>query len=451
MKISFEKTDNVNGLLTITLAKADYEANVEKALKEFRKKASLPGFRPGQAPMAILRKRFGQEVQAEELNKMLGTELYKYIREEKINFLGEPLASEKQGEVDMKADEQTFVFDIALAPEMDAKISEKDTVEYYNIEVDDALVDKQIQMYASRAGGYQKVDEYQPKDMVKGTLTELGKTGKAKRGGIEVEGATMLPDYMKDEEEKAKFSGMKTGDVITFNPAKAYSNSDVELSSLLRITKEEATAIKGDFQFQVSEITRYAPHALDQELFDIALGKDKVKNEEEFRSAIREELAGQFKTDSEFRFIMDLKKYLSDRIGKVEFPETLLKRIMQQNNPDKDAEFIEKNFKPSIEELKWHLIKEQLCDQLEIKVEQPDVLETAKEVTRMQFAQYGMTNVPEDVLNNYANEMLKNKQQSEGLVTRTVERKIGVAAKDVVKLAEKTITLDEFNKAFQEA
>lgn len=450
MKISFEKTDKINGLLTITLAKADYEANVEKTLKDYRRKASLPGFRPGQAPMSILKKRFGQEVQAEELNKMLGTELYKYIREEKIDILGEPMPSDKQGEISLDADEQTFVFDIALAPEMDAKISNKDTIEYYNIEVDDAMVDNQVKMYASRAGGYQKVDEYQPKDMVKGILTELGKTGKPKRGGIEVEGATMLPDYMKDEDEKAKFNGMKAGDVITFNPSKAY-NSDVELSSLLKITKEEAVAVTGDFQFQVSEITRYEPHALDQELFDMALGKDKVKSEEEFRAAIRENLSEQFKTDSEFRFVIDLKKYLVKRIGNVEFPEAMLKRIMQKNNPDKDAEFIEKNFQPSIEELKWHLIKEQLCDQLEIKVEQHDVLETAKEVTRMQFAQYGMTNIPEDALNNYANEMLKNKQQAEGLVTRTVERKLGVAAKSVVKISEKTVTLDEFNKAFQEA
>lgn len=450
MKISFEKTDKINGLLTITLAKADYEANVEKTLKDYRRKASLPGFRPGQAPMSILKKRFGQEVQAEELNKMLGTELYKYIREEKIDILGEPMPSDKQGEISLDADEQTFVFDIALAPEMDAKISNKDTIEYYNIEVDDAMVDNQVKMYASRAGGYQKVDEYQPKDMVKGILTELGKTGKPKRGGIEVEGATMLPDYMKDEDEKAKFNGMKAGDVITFNPSKAY-NSDVELSSLLKITKEEAAAVTGDFQFQVSEITRYEPHALDQDLFDMALGKDKVKSEEEFRAAIRENLSEQFKTDSEFRFVIDLKKYLVKRIGNVEFPEAMLKRIMQKNNPDKDAEFIEKNFQPSIEELKWHLIKEQLCDQLEIKVEQPDVLETAKEVTRMQFAQYGMTNIPEDALNNYANEMLKNKQQAEGLVTRTVERKLGVAAKSVVKISEKTVTLDEFNKAFQEA
>lgn len=450
MKISFEKTDKINGLLTITLAKADYEANVEKTLKDYRKKASLPGFRPGQAPMSILRKRFGQEVQAEELNKMLGSELYKYIRENKIDILGEPMPSDKQGEISLEADEQTFVFDIALAPEMDAKISDKDTIEYYNIEVDDAMVDNQVQMYASRTGGYKKVEEYQPKDMVKGILTELGKTGKPKRGGIEVEGATMLPDYMKDEDEKTKFNGMKAGDIITFNPSKAY-NSDVELSSLLKITKEEAAAVTGDFQFQVSEITRYEPHALDQELFDISLGKDKVKSEEEFRAAIRKTLAEQFKTDSEFRFVIDLKKYLIKRIGEVEFPEAMLKRIMQKNNPDKDAEFIEKNFKPSIDELKWHLIKEQLCDQLNIKVEQPDVLETAKEVTRMQFAQYGMTNIPEDALNNYANEMLKNKQQAEGLVTRTVERKLGVAAKDVVKISEKTVSLDEFNKAFQEA
>lgn len=448
MNIKFEKTDKVNALLTITLAKADYEENVEKALRNYRKKASLPGFRPGQAPMSMLRQRFGEEVQAEELNKKLGEELYKYIREEKIDILGEPMNSDKQGEIDMKADEQTFVFDVALAPEMDGKISDKDKVDYYNIKVDDKMIDQQVEMYAGRAGGYQKVDSFEEKDMVKGTLTELSGT-RAKKDGICVEGATMLPSYMKDEDEKKKFEGLKKGAKIVINPAKAYADSAVELSSLLKITKEEAEGMKSDFRFEVKEITRYEPHKVDQELFDIALGKDKVKTEKEFRAALKEVLEKQFATDSEFRFVMDLKKYLTKRVGEVEFPEAMLRRIMKANNPDKDDEYIEKNFKPSLEELKWHLIKEQLCDQLDIKIDQPDVLETAKEVTRMQFAQYGMNNVPEDALNQYANEMLKNKQQSEGLVTRTVERKLGVAAKAVVKLKEKSVTLEEFNKAFE--
>ncbi len=448
MNISFEKTGNVTALLTITLAKADYAANVEKTLKDYRKKASLPGFRPGQAPMSLLKKRFGQEIQAEEMNKMLGSELYKYIREEKIDILGEPLPSDKQGEVSLEAEEQTFVFDIALAPQMDAKISGEDKVEYYNITVDEAMVDQQIQMYTSRAGSYVKVDEYQPKDMVKGIITELDENGQVVEGGIEVEGAVMLPDYMKAEDQKQKFEGVKVGDVIVFNPSLAYE-SDVEVSSLLKITKEEAATKTGDFQYQVSEITRYEAHALDQELFDQVLGEGKVSDEAGFRAAIKEILEGQFRVDSDFRFVMDLKKYLVARVGEVEFPEELLKRIMKMNNSDKDDEYIEKNFQPSIEELKWHLIKEQLCDQLEIKVEQADVMETAKEVTRMQFAQYGMTNVPDSALENYAKSMLENKQQSEGLVNRTVERKLGAVAKTIVALDEKTVSLEEFNKAFE--
>ncbi len=448
MNISFEKTGNVTGLLTITLAKADYAANVEKTLKDYRKKASLPGFRPGHAPLAMLKSRFGDEVQAEEMNKMLSTELFKYIREEKIDILGEPLPSDKQGEISLQADEQTFVFDIALAPVFDAKVSADDNVEYYNITVDDEMVDKQIQMYTGRAGGYQKVDSYEDKDMVKGTLTQLDENGNALEGGIEVEGASLLPSYIKDEEEKAKFAGTKVNDVINFNPAKAYG-SDVELASMLHVTKEEAAEIKSDFQLQITELTRFEPHALDQELFDQVLGEGKVSSEEEFRAAVKEELAGQFKTDSDFRFVIDLKKYLLGRIGEIEMPEELLKKVMQLNNPDKDAEFVEKNFAPSIEELKWHLIKEQLSDQFGIKTEQPDVLETAKEVTRMQFAQYGMSNISDEIITNYASEMLKNKQQAEGLVNRTVERKIGAAAKEVVTLVTKEVSLDEFNKSFE--
>ena len=448
MNISFEKTGNVTALLTITLAKADYAAEVTKTLKTYRKRAQVPGFRPGQTPMSLIEKRFGQEAQADAINNMLGTELYKYIREEKIDILGEPLPSDKQGEVSFEADEQTFVFDIALAPQMDAKISADDQVEYYNISVEDSMIDQQVQMYASRAGGYQKVEEYQAKDMVKGTITELDENGQVVEGGIEVEAAVMLPDYMKNEDQKQKFDGAKVGDVIVFNPSVAFA-SDVELSSLLKITKEEAAQKTGDFQYQISEITRYEAHAVNQELFDQVLGEGKVSDEEGFRANIKETLESQYHIDSDFRFMMDLKKYLVARVGEVEFPEEMLKRIMQLNNKDKDDEFIEKNFAPSVEELKWHLIKEQLCDQLDIKVEQADVMETAKEVAQMQFAQYGMNNIPADVLENYAKGMLENKQQAEGLVTRTVERKLGIAAKQVVTLVEKTVSLDEFNKAFE--
>ena len=451
MNISFENVDKVSALLTMKIEKSDYAEKVEKALKDFRKKANMPGFRPGQVPMGLLKKRFGTEILAEEINKILSQELYKYIREQKVNILGEPMANEeKTPAIDFASQEEfTFAFDIALAPEFDAKLTAKDKLNYYTINVDDAMVDQQIQAYCQRGGQYQKVDSYQSNDMVKGIMAQLDKKGNTLEGGIQVENAVMLPNYMKNDDEKAKFEGAKVNDVIVLNPYKAYNGSDVELASLLKISKEEAAKMKADCSFQVTEITRFEAAAVDQALFDQVLGEGVVKNEKDFRAHIAEDMKKSFVADSDYKFIQDLRAYLVKRIGEVEYPEAQLKRIMKQNNTDKDDAYIEENFKPSLDELTWHLIKEQLSDQFEVKIEQADVLETAKAATRMQFAQYGMTNLPDDVLTNYANEMLKNQQQAEGLVARTVESKIVAKAKETVKLTEKTVSLEEFNKLFE--
>ena len=452
MNTTFEKVDQVNGLITMQIEKADYAENVEKELKNYRKKANMPGFRVGQVPMGLLRKRFGTEVKAEAIDKLIREKLYGYIRDEKLSVLGEPLPNdEKTPKVDFEMqDDFTFVFDVALAPEFDAKLTKKDKVDFYTITVDDEMVSKQVESYASRNGQYVKVDSYEPRDMVKGLLAELDEAGQPKEGGFQVEGAVMLPDYMKNDDEKAKFASAKVNDVLVFNPSKAYNDSETELASLLRLKKEEVADKKGDFSFQIEEITRYQTAPVNQDLFDHIFGEGKVKSEEEFRARIKEQLENQFKNDSEFKFMLDLRKHLVKRVGKLEYPETMLKRIMRLNNPDKDEKFVDDNFEKSLEELTWQLIKEQLTEQFEIKLEQADVLEAAKVVTKMQFAQYGMMEVPEEVLNNYAQEMLKKKDQTEGLVTRAIEQKVAAAAKAAVKLNEKTVTLDEFNAMFKD-
>ena len=282
--------------------------------------------------------------------------------------------------------------------------------------------------------------------MVKGLLTEIGKDGSTLEGGISVEDAVMLPEYMKDEAEKAKFQGLKLGDVITFNPAKAYANSATELASLLHISKEEAEAVTSDFSFQVSEIMRFQPAELSQELYDQMLGKGVVKSEEEFRQFIHDDIKKNFQSDAEYQFTQDLREYLLGRIGKVEFPEALLKRYMKMRNEDKGEQYVEDNFEKSLPELLWHLAKEQICDQFDIKVQHEDVLETAKVFTRIQFAQYGMINLPEESITSYAAEMLKDQRQAEGLVERTVENKVAAKAKEVVTLKTKEVSIDEFRK-----
>lgn len=453
MNISFEAPDKMNGLMTITLETADYQPEVDKTLKDYRKRANIPGFRPGQAPMGMIKRQYGPSVKVDTVNKMLGEKLYEYVRENKIQMLGEPLPSEQQEQLDFESDQPlTFKFDIAVAPQFEAKLSGKDHVSYYNITVDDKLVDQQVEMYQSRAGHYDKVEQYdaEQRDMLKGDLRELDADGNVKEGGITVADAVLMPQYIKADDQKKLFDGARLGDIITWNPRKAYPESDVEVSSLLKIQKEDVKEHEGDFTFQVTEISRFMKAEVNQELFDMALGKDAVKDEKEFRQKIADQISQQFKADSDYKFLLDVRAHMEKKVGKLEFPEALLKRIMLNNNKDKGEDFVEKNFEASIKELGWHMIKEQLVAAQGIKVEDDDLKSVAKEAARAQFAQYGMSNVPEEYLDNYAAEMLKKRENVDGLVDRAVDVKLSAALKNVVKLDEKDIALEDFQKLLSE-
>jgi len=451
MNISFENPDKVNGLLTMTVEEADYKDNVEKTLRDYRKKANVPGFRPGMVPMGLIKKQFGESAKMDAINKLVGDELYKYLKDNNIMMLGEPLPSDKQEAQDLqKEPPYTFKFDVAVAPDFKFELTDQDTVDYYNITVDDKLIDQQVDMFASRGGSYDKVEEYQDNDMLKGDIRELDESGNTKEGGINVEAAVLMPNYIKVEDQKKLFDGAKLGDVITFNPKKAYPESDTEISSLLKIEKEQAKDLTADFSYQITEISRFKKAEVNQELFDNIYGKDAVKSEEEFRAKIAEGLKNQLATDSDYKFILDVRKYAEDNVGKLTYPDALLKRIMLRNNKDKDEEFVEKNYEKSIQELTWHLIKEQLVKATGIKVADDDIRETAKEAARAQFAQYGMNNIPEEYIENYANDMLKKNENVDGLVDRAIDRKLTVALKKVVKLNEKAISLDDFNKLMGE-
>ena len=453
MNIQFENADKVNGLMTITIEKSDYEEKVEKTLKDYRKRAQIPGFRPGQAPMGMIKRQYGMSVKVDEVNRLLGEKLYEYVRENKIQMLGEPLPSDKQEALNFESDEPlTFVFDIAVAPEFEAKLSAKDKIDYYNITVDDKLIDQQVEMYQQRAGHYDKVEAYdaEQRDMLKGDLRELDADGNVKEGGIEVADAVLMPQYMKVDDQKKLFEGAKLGDIITWNPRKAYPESDVELSSLLKIQKEDVKDHEGDFTYQITEISRYVKAEIGQELFDQTFGEGNVKDEKEFRQKISDIISQQFKADSDYKFLLDVRAHMEKKVGKLEFPEALLKRVMLNNNKDKGEKFVEDNFEASIKELGWHLIKEQLVAAQEIKVEDDDLKQVAKEAARAQFAQYGMSNIPDEYLDNYAQEMLKKRENIDGLVDRAVDLKLTAALKGVVKLNEKDIALEDFQKMLQE-
>ena len=442
-----QNVDKVSALLTVNIEKADYQEKVEKLLKKYRQQVNMPGFRKGMVPMSLIKKQFGKSAMAEEVDKLMQDAVNNYIRENKVNMLGMPLPNEeKMQTIDFDVQENfEFVFDIALAPEFKAEVSEQDAIDFYTITVSDEMVNSQVDMYAQRAAKYEKVEDYQDRDMVKGLLAELDENGNTKEGGIQVEGAVMMPSYMKNDEQKAIFATAKVNDVLVFNPNAAFEGNEAELSSLLKIKREEVAEMKSNFSFQIEEITRAVPAALTQELFDQVFGEGAVSSEEEFRGKIKEGIAAQFLADSNYKFLLDARTYLMNKVGKLEFPDALLKKIMLMNNEDKGESFVEENYEKSLEELTWHLIKEQLVEAFEIKVEQADVLEMAKENTRMQFAQYGMMSIPEEMLENYAKEMLKKKENVEGLVNRAVETKLAAALKGKVALNNKEVSMEEFN------
>ena len=448
MNISLQNIDALNAVLTAEIVPADYEENVKKAIKEFCKKASMPGFRPGKVPAGLVKKQYGTSILAEEVNKLLQEKLYGYIRENKVNMLGEPMPTAANDAVNLvEGGTFKFEFELALAPEFNVELSKDDKIAYYNVTVADEMVNSQVEMYRQRGGSYDKVDSYQDNDMIKGVITEFDEAGNAKEEGVTAEGVVMLPKYFKNDDQKALFADAKVGDVIKFNPAAAYDNNEAELTSLLKVAKEDALNHKGDFNFQVTEITRYVAGPLNEELFEGVYPGAGIKTEEEFRAKIKGGIEEQFKKDSDYKFILDARKYITEKIGKLEFPDAKLRKLMLANAKG-DEKKVDENYDKSIQELTWHLIKEKLVEQAGVKVDDKDVREMAKEVTRMQFAQYGMLNIPEEYLENSVVEMLKKRETVDNLIDRCVEVKLGAALKEQVTLEEKTVTTEEFNKLF---
>ncbi|HMM01579.1 MAG: trigger factor [Prevotella sp.] len=451
MNVSLTNVDSVNAILQISVAKADYQEKLDSALKTFRKKANVPGFRPGTVPVGMVKKMYGKSIMAEEINKIVGESLYNYIQENKLNVLGEPLPNEeKQQAIDFATEgDYDFYFDIALAPEIKLSLTKKDKVTYYKIDVNEELVDKQIESYKANYGKYDKIEDGAiATDLIRGTISEL-EDGKVKEGGINVEAGVVMPSYMKDADEQAKFVGAKAGDVITFNPGKAYEGNETEIASLLHIEKDAVEAIAPEFKFEITEITRYKEAELDKDLFDKVFGADTVKDAAEFKAKVKETIEDQFAPDSDYKFLLDAKELLEKKVGDLQFPDAFLKRWLLASGEERTAESIEADYPKIVADLKFHLIKEQIAKDYDIKIENEDMKTIAMQAARAQFAQYGMMNLPDEMVENYANDMLKNKDNARNLLERAMENKIIDALKTKLGIEEKSISLDDFRKFFE--
>lgn len=449
MNISKKDIDQNNAVITISVTKQDYAEKVEKSLRDYRKKANMPGFRPGNVPIGLIKKMYGKAVVAEEINNLVSQGLADFIEENNLPILGQPLPNEEDpAEFDFETQESfDFHFDVGLAPEFEVEFNRFSSVPFYDITVSEEMIENQIKSYTSRFGKYEQVDMVEAKDMVKGKLTEL-ENGDVKEGGISVDDAVLTPDYMKDEEQKSLFVGKNKGETVVFNPLKAFEN-ETEISSLLKIKKEEVKDVTSDFQLEISGITRYEEGEVNQELFDKVYGEGTVSSLDEFKEKITANIKESLTADSLYKFNIDARQAVVSEFKDLQFPEAFLKRWLLENNKELTPEKIEEDYPKMIEDLVWQLAKDKIAKANEIKVEMSDVEEYGRKVAKAQFAQYGMVGLGDEILDNYVKDMMKKEETVRNFIDRAAEEKVLAVIHQNVKLDEKQISIEDFNKLFE--
>lgn len=447
MNIVRKDLDQTNAQVILSIEKADYTEKVDKKLREYRKKANIPGFRPGNVPLGLVQKMYGKAVTAEEINNLVADSLYNYIRENNISILGEPLPAENQPEIDFENQEAfDFTFDLGIAPEFDVDFTAKDKVKYYNIAVNDEMIDNQVKSYTGRYGKYEQEETVEVKDVVKGELLEMA-DGKVNEEGVKVQDAVLTPFYIKDETQKALFEGKKKGDKVVFNPKKAFEN-EAEISSLLKISKDQAKTMETDFQMEIQGITRYHESEVNQELFDKVFGEGVIKSEEEFRAKISDSIKETLAEDSDYKFSLDVRKMAEEKFKGLAFPDAFLKRwLLTQDNMT--AEKLEEDYPKMITDVTWHLVKEKMVKKHDIKIEPADLEAYAKKVAKAEFARYGMVGMEDAMYENYAKDMLKKPETARSFADRAIEEKVLEVLKSNIKLENTDITMEDFNKMFE--
>lgn len=447
MKIDYAKVNDVIGEITMVVEESDYADKVKKQLKEIGKKHAEPGFRPGHVPAGLIEKKYGKAVKYDEINKLVGEAIFDYIKENNINVLGNPIP-DKANAINDDVKEFTLKFKVGVAPEFEVKIDKDLHIPYYNIKVTDEMVDRQDEALRRRFGKQEPGEEVDATALVKGVITELNEDGTVKDGGVVVENGIVAPQYFKSEDQRNLFVGKHVGDSVVFNPAATCESNPTEMASMLNLPKEEAEKHQGDFRFDIKEIIVLKPAELNEEFFKEAFG-DNVKDENEYRDAVRKMIESSLTGDQNYRFTIDAEKAIRKEVGDIELPDEVLKEFLISQNEALNEENIDKEYDQIRSQLVWDLEKDKMLNALEIKVEEADLQNTARLMARNQFAQYGMTNVPDDAVEHYAEEILKDEKARNTIYRQTSDMKLFNAIRAAVSLDEKEVSVDEFNELFR--
>lgn len=441
MQVVRQDIDKLNASLKITIEKADYQEKVEKALKDYRKKAQVPGFRPGMVPAGIIKKMYGKGALVEEVYRVVSDSIYQFIADQKINILGEPLPTLPQPNIDF--DQETdfeFSYDLALAPEVEIKLAKTIKVPSYVIKVDEKEKQARIDRYMNYYGDMVDSETAGAEDMLKVTLTQPE--------GLTVENAVISLKVLADEYKK-DFVGGKMGDIVALNVNDTFSHEG-DRAALLKIKKEELAGINPEFTATITDIKTFQAGELNQAFFDKIYGPGEVNSAEEFDAKIEAEISGQLAEESEFKLMLDIRDALLKKVD-IELPEAFLKRWLTTANEGKvTEEQIEAEFPQFAQDLKWQLIKSSVAKEGNIEVSQEEALAYAKKMAAYQFAQYGLMNLPDEQLLPYAQQLVEDKEQSRKIFEKVLENKIIDYVKGKITLTEKKISVEDFGKLFEE-
>lgn len=450
MKVDYAKIDEVNGEITVTLEEKDYADKVKKQLKEIGKNHAEPGFRPGHVPAGLIQKKYGAAVKYDIINKEVGNAVFDYIKENKLHVLGNPVPQQNE-EFSIDAADFTLKFKVGIAPEFDTHVNKDLHVPYYTIKVSDEMIDNQDQQFSRRFGKQEPGETVDATALVKGVLTELDENGQPKENGVVVENGIVSPQYFKSDEQRELFMGKKVGDVVKFNPAATCDANAIEMASMLNIDKSDVDAHKDDFNMEIKEIIVLKPAEHNQEFFDMVFGADKVHNEEEYRAALKDMISAGLRNDSNYRFTIDARNAIAAAIGELQLPDEVLKDFLKSQNEALNNENIDEEYTRLRPELEWELEKEAIASQLDIKVDEEDLKNTARMMAQSQFAQYGMANVPAETLDRYASDILKDEKARNQVYNQTVDMKLYNGIRASVTVDEKEVNVEEFNDLFRNA
>lgn len=448
MEVVKNQIDDLNATLTVNVKNEDIAANVDKTLRDYRRKAVIPGFRPGNVPMGMIKKMYGNAIIAEELNRSVSQAISDFIVNEKINILGEPLPSEEQQQIDFGSQESyDFSFDIALIPEFEIKLTKRDKVNKYSIKVDDEMIEKYISGFRKQFGSFVEAEQSDEDSMLGVELIQIDDKGNEIEDGIKVDDASISVKVVKDDDIRKSFIGISEGTMIDFDIKKAFPN-DAEISSILKIKKEEVEELNPNFRLVVKTIKSFKEADIDQEFFDKCFGENVVKNEEELRARIIEDIKASFVRETKYKLQLDIRDKIIKKLD-LNLPEEFLKRWLKATNKDITDEQIEAEFPRFIEDLKWTLIKSKIAKENEIKVSQEELINAAKQYLIAQFSQYGMSYIPDEYLNRYATEILQKEDEANKLYEQEVEEKVVDFIADSIKTEDIEVTVDEFQKLFK--